>query len=333
LSGTGWKFAIVAAAALGTAQSSLAQETRLLFTSLSPAGSGNSAFFNQWAQRVAEASKGTLRIEVRDGVTLANYGNVYDRVRDDVVQIGWAIHQVVAGRFPLSEVAGLPFVSSGGPQASVALWRLYKSGLMDGEYNDVVPLVFAVFGPAQIHFGKPPKSVDDLGSMKIGVQGRLPSRLVSELGGTPISIQPGDMYEALQRGTIDGSIISWAGFAPYKLQEVTTHHLEASLGQSTSMFFMARQRYEALPAAARAAIDDNSGEEMTRQFGDYFIKQWADSRAPVAAAGRHHIMQLTADQTSRWERKASPLVSEWAKERPGGAEALAAYRSLYAQAK
>ena len=27
-----------------------------------------------------------------------------------MVQIGWAIHQVVAGKFPLSEVAGLPFV-------------------------------------------------------------------------------------------------------------------------------------------------------------------------------------------------------------------------------
>ena len=59
--------------------------------------------------------------------TLANFGNVYERVQDDVVQIGWAIHQVVAGKFPLSEVAGLPFVEDGFQRASLALNRLVET--------------------------------------------------------------------------------------------------------------------------------------------------------------------------------------------------------------
>jgi TRAP-type C4-dicarboxylate transport system substrate-binding protein len=311
-----------------------AQETRLLFTSLSPGGGGNSIFFNQWAQRVNDQSGGTLKVEVRDGVTLANYGNVYDRVNDDVVQIGWAIHQVLGGRFPLSEVAGLPFVSDGGATGSLALWRLYKSGALDNEYKDIVPLCFVVFGPAQVHFGKPPKSVDDLGGLKIAVQGKLPSDLVSAMGGTPISIQPGDMYEALQRGTADGSIISWSGFAPYKLQEVSIFHIEAPLGQSTSMFFMSKKKYDALPANVRRVLDANSGETMTRSFGKFFTDQWTDSRAPVAGAPqRHHIVGLTAAQSAAWQAKASPLISDWAKNRPGGDKTLEAYRALFAQAK
>jgi TRAP-type C4-dicarboxylate transport system substrate-binding protein len=319
------------ATALCLAHGASAQE-RLLFTSLSPAGSGNSVFFNQWAARVNAQAGGALRIEVRDGVTLANYGNVYDRTQDDVAQIGWAIHQVVGGRFPLSEVAGLPFVSAGGREASVALWRMHASGILADEYRDVVPLAFVVFGPAQIHFGKAPKSVDDLAGMKIGVQGRVPSQLVTQLGGTPISIQPGDMYEALQRGTVDGSIISWAAFAPYKLQEVTSWHLEAPLGQSTSMFFMARKRYEALPAAARAALDAVAAEATTREFADYFIKQWADSRVPTGD-GKHTIVQLTAAQLAKWQARAEPVIVDWTRSRMNGEQALAAYRALYAAAK
>ena len=214
--------------------------------------------------------------------TLANFGNVYERVQDDVVQIGWAIYQVVAGKFPLSEVAGLPFVEDGFQRASLALNRLAKSGLLNNEYKDVVPLVFSVFGPSQLHFTRQPRSIDDLSGLKIGVTGRAPSQLVGALGGTPISMQPGEFYEALQRRTIDAAITSWAAFAPYKLQEVTTYHVETLLGQGTSMFFMAKKKYDALPESARKLLAANSDEATTLAFSKHFDNQWLD----FAKAGR-----------------------------------------------
>ena len=102
-----------------------------------------------------------------------------------MVQIGWAIHQVVAGKFPLSEVAGLPFVEDGFQRASLALNHLVKSGLLNNEYKDVVPLVFSVFGPSQLHFARQPRSIADLSGLKIGVTGRAPSQLVGVLGERP----------------------------------------------------------------------------------------------------------------------------------------------------
>src|SRR5215468_5227847 len=172
------KAVLVAAAAAVTSGHCAAQETRLLMTSLSPGGSTNSVFFNQWAQKIGDQSGGAVKIDVRDGTTLANFGNVYERVQDDVVQIGWAIHQVVAGKFPLSEVAGLPFVESGFTPASLALRRLWQTGLLDNEYKDVVPLVFSVFGPSQLHYVRQPQSIDDLTGVKVAVSGRAPSQLV-----------------------------------------------------------------------------------------------------------------------------------------------------------
>lgn len=317
------------AAPLATTQAG-AQE-RLLFTSLSPAGSANSALFNAWAKRVNEASKGALQIEVRDGVTLANFGNVYDRVQDDVVQIGWAIHQAIGGKFPLSEVAGLPFVSSGGPEGSSALWKLNRSGVLDAEYKDVVPLIFAVLGPAQIHFGKPQPARDDLAGLKIGVIGRVPSQLIAELKGTPNAIPPEQMYEALQRGTIDAAMISWAGFAPYKLHEVTAHHVEGPLGQSTSMFFMSRKRYDALSPAARnalAAVADD--EAATKQFAQHFNKQWLDGEAPAVSDPKHKVVKLGAEQLANWRAKAAPVLAEWTKSRANGGKALEAFKEFYA---
>jgi TRAP-type C4-dicarboxylate transport system substrate-binding protein len=170
--------ALAVAMFAGLSGASSAQETRLLMSSMSPAGSTNSVFFNQWAEKIAKQSNGAVKIDVRDGAALAHFGNVYERVQTDVVQIGWTIHQVVAGKFPLSEVAGLPFVESGFSRASLALHRLAKSGLLNDEYKDVVPLVFSVFGPSQLHFARAPQSIDDLTGVKVGVAGRAPSQLV-----------------------------------------------------------------------------------------------------------------------------------------------------------
>jgi TRAP-type C4-dicarboxylate transport system substrate-binding protein len=323
------KSILVAAALLTIAAHGNAQETRLLFTSLSPGGSSNSVFFNQWAKKVGDQSGGKLKIDVRDGVALANFGNVYDRVQDDVVQIGWAIHQVVAGKFPLSEVAGLPFVEDGFTPASVSLRRLWKSGLLDNEYKDVVPLAFSVFGPSQIHFAKQPASIDDLSGLKIGVSGRAPSQLVAALGGTPISMKPEDFYEALQRRTVDGAITSWAAFMPYKLHEVTTYHIETLLGQGTSMFFMSKKKYDALPEAVRKILADNSGEDTTIEFSKHFDQQWQDARKPVADSDKQKIVQLTPEQTAKWRTKMEPLLQEWAKSRDKGEQVLTKYREIH----
>jgi TRAP-type C4-dicarboxylate transport system substrate-binding protein len=94
----------VAAAAIVSIQPAAAQKVRLFFTSMSPAGSSNSEFFNAWAKRVNDAAKGAIDVQVKDGVTLANFANVYDRVLDDVVQIGWGQQAFIRGRFPASDV-------------------------------------------------------------------------------------------------------------------------------------------------------------------------------------------------------------------------------------
>lgn len=130
-------------------------QTNIILTSMSPPGNDfSTGFFGPWAERMNAASKGTLHVEVRDGYAVANYGNVYDRVMDDVVQIGWGMQGIIAGRFPLTEVATFPFEADNAEQASVALSRLYKAGAFGDEYKDVKPLVLGTFPMNGVHYAK-----------------------------------------------------------------------------------------------------------------------------------------------------------------------------------
>lgn len=325
---------MIAALALGcSAQGASAQETRLIFTSLSPAGSPNSVFFNAWAQRVNDQSGGALKVEVRDGVTLANFANSYDRVVADVVQIGWVQPAFIAGKFPLSEITNLPFMTDDDVNCSMALWRYYKSAAMEGELKDVVPIWASCLAQTGLHFSKPLRSDVDLSGLKLRVAGKVPSQIVERMGGAPVSMTAEAIYESLQRGTIDGTVTSWAAFEPYKLHEVAFYHLEVPIGSTPSMFVMSRKKYESLSAAARKVLDDNSGEGATREAAKHFAAQAQRARGMVARLDNHKIVVLTPAQLATWEQKLSPIAVDWAKERPGADKAIETFRDIYAKVK
>jgi TRAP-type transport system periplasmic protein len=332
-----WKAALAAAALLASSAVATAQETRLLFTSQSPAGSRNVAWFTEWANRVSAQSVGTLKIEVKEIGPLANFGNVYSRVLDDVVQIGWAPHPLVGGKFPMSEVAGLPFMADDSEKAGVALWRLYKTGALDAEYSEVIPVWLGMFPQNQVHFRRPVKSFNDLRGLKVSSSSRIQGQLTARLNGAPISLQTGDVYEALQRGTVDGAMLSWAAFAPYKLAEVTAFHVEAPIGAWTHMFFMSRKKWDALPAAAKKALEANGGEPQSRVWGRYLDGEFANQRSAVAAMANHTIVQLTPQQRDAWRTAALPVIEEWKKSRPAGVQAaekiIDTYSKLLADVK
>jgi TRAP-type transport system periplasmic protein len=328
-----WKSAVTALTLIASVQIAPAQETKLFFTSMSPAGSQVSNFFRTWIDRVNQQAGGDIKVELRDGLTLANFGNVYERVLDDVVQIGWVAHALVAGKFPLSEVTTMPFIGDNNEACSAGLWRMYKSGFLDAEYKDIVPLWMGCLGPVYLHWSKVPRSLDDLTGLKIRASGSLSARLVQLLGATPVSLQPTEMYEALQRGTIDAVVTGWSAFEPYKLAEVTQYHLELPLGISSSMHIMSQKKLDSLSARAQQVLRTNSGEEPSREMGAFTAALGFKARDLALASGKHQLLKLTPEQLDGWKKKAQPAIDEWVAQRQNGQQAIELFKKYYAESK
>lgn len=309
-----------------------ADAVKLVFATVTPPGSVvNTQVILPWAKRVNDAGKGVVSIDVREGTTLANFGNVYDRVLSDVVQIGWGIHAAVGGKFPLSNVVALPLVFDRSVDGSTAFWRVYKAGLMDREYDQVVPLMLAALPSSGIHMVRPLKSLDTLGGAKLIVPGKVQGEAISNLDGTPISLPLTDMYEALQRHTVDGTMIAWVAFNPWKLAEVTFYHVDASLGGAAGMVFMAKAKYQSLPAAARKVIDDNSGEAASRAFGVALDTEDDAQRASVKASDKQTVVELSPAQRASWEKRVAPSIEHWTKDNAGAEAVLERFRAEIAK--
>ena len=80
------------------------ETTLILATALPPGNPLVDQVLHPWAERVNQAGTGRIKIDVRDGMAIANLNNSYDRVVADVAQISWLTHSNFAGKFRLSNV-------------------------------------------------------------------------------------------------------------------------------------------------------------------------------------------------------------------------------------
>jgi TRAP-type C4-dicarboxylate transport system substrate-binding protein len=323
----------VLAAAL--AAPATAEEVRLLFATVSPSSfQTNIQVHHPWAARINEQGKGVIQLDVRDGPSIANQTNFYARVVNDVVQISWGLQGPLGGKFPLTEVAAIPFMPEKSEHRSVALYRLYKTGMLDSEYDEIVPLALVAFPHNGLHLAKPLRTPDDIAGVKLIVTSKLVGQAVTRLGGTPITIPLLETYESLNRGIVDGVVTAWTAIEPLKLAEVTSYHVDVEMGGGTGVVLMARKRYQALPEPARKIIDANSGEGHTRRFGAFWDSEQEAGRAIIARAGdKHTVKTLTPAQDAEWRRRAAPIADEWARETPNGEKILSTYRTLVSQVK
>ena len=326
--------ALAAALISGGALSAFADDPVVIrMTTMSPGGSRNATiWFNPWAQKINADAKGSIQIEVVEGYTLANLNNIYERLTNDVVQVGWVIHPLIGGKFPLTEVAGLPFLADKSDHLAVALWRLYKTGALDKEYDDMMALGLDVFAQSNLHYPKKPRTIDDLKGLKVSSSSRVQTVLIDKLEGAAINLPPSDIYQSLLRGVIDASMTSWAAFAPFKLGEVTSFHIEGQFGASTNGFLMTRKKFASLPEAGRKALDANSGEGLSDRFGKFMDGEANFIRGPIAADTKNHtIVQLSAEQHARWAARAKLVVDEWAASMPERGPVLAQFRDILAK--
>jgi len=324
---------VAAAALLASFGVAKAEETQLIFaTTLPPMAAVVKDFLHPWAARVEADGKGAVKLDVRDGPGMANHITYFDRTMNDVIQVGWGSQAMIGGKFKLTNIVTLPFEGGDALPTALALWRLYKTGQMNAEYEDVQPLVFVTFPQTGLHMTKTLTTLDNLNGIKIAVISKAVADAVTNLGGAPVTISAPEMYDALQRRLTEGAAISTNGGQTFKLHEMANYHVDAPLGSTPAMIFMAKKKFASLPGDAQKAMLAHSGEPEVIVGGKFEDAQNAEVRDMLKAKG-HTFVGLSAAQSKAWAAKVRPIAEEWAKSTPGGEKALATYRELFAKAK
>jgi TRAP-type C4-dicarboxylate transport system substrate-binding protein len=298
-----------------------------------PQGAANVYGYTPWAKEIFEASGGTVEIKIFPGSTISDFNKLYDRVVNGVADMGFAIIGPVSSDFPKTMVSALPFEAQSVEEVALAIWRVYERGLNADEYSRVKLLCLFTFADNGLHTRKPIRTMADMQGMKISVGTRQLGEIIEKLGGTPVPLQPSDLYSANQRGLVDGTATAWPALAPFKLQEVTSYHLDIALGQGPAHTIMNKEAYAKLPEVAQKAIDSHSGEVFTRRMAKLSQRTEIEGREAVAALPNQHINRLDPAEERRWAAQVAPVTEAWTRSTPNGAAVLAAYRTEVLKAR
>lgn len=309
-----WMFTTAVAATLAAGAAG-AQEVTLKVHHFLPAGSyANARFIQPWCDRIASQSQNRMKCQIYPSMQLGGTpGQLFDQVKDGVVDIVWTLPGYTAGRFPLSEVFELPFMMTNPVATSKALWD-YNQQYAAAEFKDVHAIAFHVHGPGVFHMReKPIKTMADLAGQKLRAPTRQTTRFLAALGATPVAMPVPQVSEALSKGVIDGAVVPYEVVPAVKIQDIVKFHSETDPAEnafytSTFIFAMNKDKYNGLPPDLKKVIDANSGLGFSGEIGAVF--------AEADAAGK----KLTAKNTTnvipkaeleKWKVVGQPVVDQW----------------------
>lgn len=113
---------------------------------------------------------------------------------------------------------------------------------------------------------KPVASLADLKGLKVRTNGPSAADLMKGLGAQPVSLAFGEVYTALERGTVDCGITGAGSGNGVKWPEVTTHLYTLPLSWSTSGYFVNLAWWNKLDPAVRAQFEKTFSEVQEAQW-------------------------------------------------------------------
>jgi TRAP-type C4-dicarboxylate transport system substrate-binding protein len=301
-----------------------AQEIKLTFADQnSPTAWGPSNALQPWVRQVEEAAKGRLKIEVFSSQTLVRGPDMWRAVRGGITDIGWCFHGYWADQTPLADVIALPFLPvKSAEQASEVLWTLYeKYPAIKKEFAEVEPLLLYTTSPYfLLTTRKQVKTLEDLKGMKLRVPGGPPTEMAKALGAVPTPIPMPDMYQALDKGVVDGMGVPWEAVQGFRLYEVAKYYTMVPLYVAYFSICANKQKWASLPQDVRAAIMGVSGLKGAKFWGKNFFDTAEADAVAKARAGNFEIIryELPPAELARWQQVAGePIWNEWVKKMDG----------------
>lgn len=271
-----------------------------------------------WMKSVEADSKGTIKFETYFNETLTKGAQAWMSTRNGIADVAWNTMAVLPGKNQLATAVTLPALPAATPMdASRIAWKLYETQpTVAKNFSDVKILALFMSDVDNLVTRKPVKTLEDLKGLKIRTIAGASVDMLKALGAVPVVMPMPDVYMALQKGTLDGVMADWEPIQGFRFYEVAKY-VTTNTPFSYSLFtlIMNKNKFNSLPADAKAAIEKNSGLEASATLSKNFAYSAREVAKPLADEGKVVIYELPAAERQRWtEIGGVPAWEKWVKD-------------------
>lgn len=267
-------------------------------------------------QNVERLVPGKVKFEHFPANQLAKAAAQFDAARNKITDIGIHNAAYTPEKLPLTTFLELPnlFTFAESLQAQRAYTKLSRNELNAEEYErqGVYPIWGFLVPPFQFMLSDPAPitAISQFDGKKFRVPGAGAELVLQSLGGVGVRIPSADSYLALQRGTVDGIIISTQATWAYKLEEVLgAYSTNASMGSVGFNAFLGLDTWNDLPEDVQAAMK-RAGEIAGDNLILTYMKNEFESNAELAKIGKT-VFQLPDDVLGEMNKRFEGVRANW----------------------
>lgn len=282
-------------------------------------------------EKVKENSDGSLEIEAFPDGQLAGAGEEFQAANDGIVDLAFAVAPYSPSDVPLNQAWSLPLGMTPEEGAN-AMWRvIHEDNELSAEFERAGVLPLAIVPTAAYEFQTTKREVAGIESLK-GLRMRAPSDIsrdiLSAVGSSPVTLTTGEVYEGLDRGTVDGAFYYFGSWKALSLEEqlhYSTDGLEVALGGLQAIVITAED-WNALTEDQQKALYD-AGKEVTLSVTKAIVADHDSERDEFTKSGVT-VSEWNDADIEELDARMSEVVDKWAES--GGSEAEDAIETIRA---
>ena len=264
--------------------------------------------------KVQAQSEGRIKMEYYWSGTLAPTKETVTALKNGIGDGACTMAALFPGQLPLSNVGSL--VVSGD------LWACSMASIDLGKQKAIQKelakwgLRYAApmsTGPYWVLSMKPVNNLEDLKGLKLRALGEQ-AKFLSALGAVPVSMPYPEIHEALDKGTIDGTVSNWITCNLYKLYEVAKYMYKLEVGAGGYYMAITERTWKKLSPKDQQAIIGFQEAQATNFADDYWIKGNKTGKK-VADREGVKVTQISAADKVRAKKVVEPTWIAWSKAR------------------
>jgi len=289
-------------------RSALAQQELKLASFVPPTHVIWTDVITPWTHEVAKVSNNQLTVRLFPAMQLGGRApDLYRQVVQGISDITFTLPGYTSGDFPMMALTELPGTANSAEDGTNKMWKLFDKFLARDFKDTKVLMLWNSDSASLMSRAKPIRTLEDLKGMRIRTPSAAQSAQLEALGAIPIDMPANQIYNNLDRGVIDASMIPMSAALDFKLIEVVQHFtIEPPLGRSPFLVAMNRRRYDRLPADLKKVIDDTTGLKLSLKGAETYDKK--NDEAIAEAKKTRETITLSADERKRWAAAFKPMI-------------------------
>lgn len=273
----------------------------------------NTGVWEPFCKDVEEQTEGRVKIYFHPGGVLAKGDETYDAVVTGTIDMGFTLQSYTTGRFPLSSILEFPFMFTSSKQVCLTAAELLKTNAaFQQEYGEVIPIWVGATDTSCLVTTKKINKIEDLKGLRIRTPGYIQNDVCDALGIIPISMPYAEVYDAIQRGVVDGTFGPQCSILEFSFHEVAHNLLEFELYVTPLYVAMNKASWAKISPEDQAIIRELM-DQLPQKIGEQYDGRIVEDRK-IWAENNLEVNRLPDEEMQKILTMIEPLEEKWLSE-------------------